>query len=175
MTVGRGGELYVTAPRKCPRKRVEMLVRKKTFWVYKKLALKEKLFRSTAEKEYVSGECFYHLGRSYRLKLVSENGNGLPLRLLHGRFSIDCGVRQQAPDLFRSWYATHDKSWIERRVELFADRFEIDPRPVEIRDLGYAPRFWQLPGNRKINRMFLQFTATKSYSSSEEQICSVKH
>lgn len=137
VTVDRSGELLVSAPAGCPRSRVEELVREKTFWVYTKLALKEKLFRPTPTREYVSGESFYHLGRSYRLKLVAPDASDTPLRLVSGRFLLHRSARREAPDLFRNWYGTHGKPWIDRRVQLFADRMEVEPQPVEIRDLGY--------------------------------------
>lgn len=137
VTVDRDGELRVTAPSDCPRGRIEEVVRSKTFWVYTKLALKEKLFRPTPAREYVSGESFYHLGRTYRLKLIDAGDAGPPLRLLHGRFLLARTARRDAPALFRAWYATHGRPWIERRVALFADRLEVAPSPVEIRDLGY--------------------------------------
>jgi hypothetical protein len=137
VTVDRGGDLFVTAPLNTPRDRIEAVVRSKTFWVYTKLAVKEKLLRQAPPREYASGESFYHLGRSYRLKLVDAGGGGPPLRLVHGRFLLERSARSDAAGLFRNWYGTHGRPWIERRVQLYADRLALDPQPVEVRDLGY--------------------------------------
>lgn len=137
VTVDRAGDLFVTAPVDCPRGRIEELVRAKAFWVYTKLALKEKLFRPTPAREYASGESFYHLGRTYRLKLVDGRPSDPPLRLVHGRFLLARSARPRAADLFRGWYAARGKPWLDRRVALFADRLELAPVPVEVRDLGY--------------------------------------
>lgn len=137
VTVDRGGGLFVTAPSHCPKARLEEIVRAKTLWVYTKLAVKEKLLRAQRKREYVSGESFSHLGRTYRLKVVDVLPSDAPLRLVHGRFFLARSARADAPAVFRDWYATHGKPWIERRVATFAERLEVDARPVEIRDLGY--------------------------------------
>lgn len=72
MTIGRGGELILTAPVKCPRQQIERVALAKRFWIYTKLAENELLFRPTPPKGFMNGEGFYSLGRSYRLLVVGD-------------------------------------------------------------------------------------------------------
>ncbi len=137
VTVDRGGELFLTAPTDCPVYRIEEVARAKAFWVYTKLSLKEKLLRPVPAREYVTGEGFSHLGRTYRLKLVDVAAGEPPLKLVHGRFLLARNERSRAPALFREWYAAHGTPWIERRVAAFADRLGVEPRGVQLRDLGF--------------------------------------
>jgi hypothetical protein len=51
----------------------------KRFWIYTKLAEKDRLQRQVPRKEFVGGEGFLYLGRSHRLKLVDEQD--VPLKL----------------------------------------------------------------------------------------------
>src|SRR5690242_11132503 len=88
ITVEREGDLSIAIPERADMAQVEKTVRGKLFWVFTKLAEKALLFQPTPEKEYVSGEGFYYLGRSYRLSLVDGQGENAAsrLRLANGRF-----------------------------------------------------------------------------------------
>ena len=137
VTVERDGSLVLSAPADCPVERVEEIAREKQLWVYTKLAEKRLLFRPPPQKEYVSGETFHYLGRSYRLKLVAPSEQSAPLRLIHGRFLLRQDAIPEARRHFVRWYAEHGQPWLSRRVELFASRIGVTPASVEVRDLGY--------------------------------------
>ena len=72
ITVDRGGELVLAAPHDCPVSTMENFVQEKRSWIYTKLAEKEALWAEAPRKQYVSGEGFPYLGRSYRLLLVRK-------------------------------------------------------------------------------------------------------
>lgn len=135
ITVERDGSLVLTAPHDCSVQRVEQIARDKQFWVYTKLAEKNLLFRSPPPKEYVSGESFFYLGRSYRLKLVEDQMT--PLRLLHGQFLLRRDAVDRADAHFVRWYTEHGRPWIARRVEQMGTRIGVSPTGVEVRSLGY--------------------------------------
>lgn len=139
ITVERDGSLALRAPEDCPVRRVEEIVREKRFWVYTKLAEKERLFRPERPKEYVSGETFYYLGRSYRLKLVgSAPGDGTPpLHMHQGRFLLRRDAVPGAEHHFVRWYTDHGRPWLARRTAQFADRIGVRPAGVEVRDLRF--------------------------------------
>jgi predicted alpha/beta hydrolase family esterase len=61
-------------------------VSEKRFWIYTKLAEKDRLQRQVPRKEFVGGEGFLYLGRTHRLKLVDEQD--VPLKLANGRFTL---------------------------------------------------------------------------------------
>ena len=74
LTVERDGSLTLAAPQKCLEDRLVRFARAKTFWVYTQLAKRDLLRRTYEPKEFVSGEGFTYLGRTYRLKLVEPDG-----------------------------------------------------------------------------------------------------
>lgn len=137
ITVERDGSLVLTAPQDCSVERVEQIAREKQFWVYTKLAEKNLLFRSPPPKEYVSGETFFYLGRSYRLKLVAATVQAAPLRLLHGHFLLCRDAIALADQHFVRWYSEHGQAWLARRVARLASRIGVSPAGVEVRNLGY--------------------------------------
>lgn len=135
VTVDRKGELILFAPSDCDPKRMEEFVRSRRFSIYGKLAEKESVHRVIPGREYVSGEGFPYLGRSYRLLLVDKQS--APVKLEAGRFKM---LRSAASDGSRhmmAWYSEHARPWLNGRVDRFASRLGVEPSDVAVRDLGY--------------------------------------
>ncbi|MDH4607475.1 SprT family zinc-dependent metalloprotease [Pseudomonas sp. BN102] len=109
-------------------------VQEKSFWIYSRLAEKERLQRAIPIKEYVDGEGFLYLGRSYRLKLVDEQD--VPLKLSGGRFRLLRSELERAREHFIRWYREHARDWLSVRVEGYQARMEVAPGGVRVQDLG---------------------------------------
>jgi hypothetical protein len=63
-------------PSDCPTETARQIVSAKRLWIYTKLAQRERLARPLAAREFVTGEDFAYLGRTYRLKLVDSSDIG---------------------------------------------------------------------------------------------------
>lgn len=135
LTVERDGALTVSAPEGADVAAIEDFVREKRPWLYRKLAEKEAMQRPVATKQYVSGEGFPYLGRSYRLLLVDEQE--VSLKLEAGRFRLRRSEAATGRETFVRWYGDHARPWLLQRVEGFAPRVGVTPMGVEIRDLGH--------------------------------------
>jgi hypothetical protein len=135
ITVDRRGELILTAPVGCTVQAMEAFVQEKRLWIYTKLAEKEALPQASP-KQYVSGEGFSYLGRSYRLLLVDDDQE-VPVKLSGGRFRMR---RADAPEGRRhmiDWYIARGRRWLEGRVARYAGRVDVAPSAVVVQDLGY--------------------------------------
>lgn len=133
--VDRNGELIMAAPEGLPTSELEAFAREKRFWVYTKLAEKEALKRPTRTKEFVSGEGFWYLGRSYRLLLVDEQDR--PLKLSSGRFRLLRSEVDRGREHFIKWYAEHARPWLRRRISEWESRIGAEAASIAVRDLGY--------------------------------------
>ncbi|WP_295454052.1 hypothetical protein [uncultured Thiodictyon sp.] len=67
----------------------------RSFWIYTKLAEKDRLHRQVPRKQFVDGEGFLYLRRSHRLKLVDEEA--LALKLANGRFALRRDALSRCP------------------------------------------------------------------------------
>lgn len=143
VTVDRGGELVLSAPEGCPVATIEDFVREKRFWIYTKLAEKEALRPPHTVKEYVSGEGFPYLGRSYRLRLV--DAQEVPVKLTRGRFNMRRMDAAQGRDHMVAWYRCHALPWLRKQVRRHQDRVGVEPAGVVVQDLGYR---WGSCGKR---------------------------
>lgn len=135
ITVERSGELILSAPPNVAQAQLHAFVLEKRFWIYTKLAEKDRLRRKVSTKEFVDGEGFLYLGRSYRLKLVDEQN--VPLKLVNGRFTLRRDMLPGAREHFIRWYSERAQSWLSERVAEYQSRMEVAPAGVKVQDLGY--------------------------------------
>ncbi len=78
LKVKPSGEVILTAPKSASEEHLKYVVKKRTKWIEKK----KEFFASfnVIEKEYVSGEDFKYLGRSYRLKVIESKKEAVKLQ-----------------------------------------------------------------------------------------------
>lgn len=135
ITVERTGELVLSAPPGVDMARLRDFALEKRFWVYTKLAEKDRLHRPVPRKEFVAGEGFLYLGRTHRLKLVDEQDT--PLKLVNGRFALRQDAMAAARDHFIRWYSERARDWLASRVADHQSRMEVAPAGVKVQDLGF--------------------------------------
>lgn len=107
LKVRPNGEAILTAPKTASDEHIKFVIKKRAKWITQKRAF----FTSfkTSKKEYVSGEDFKYLGRSYRLKVVQSKEEHVKLQ----RGYLELFVKDKS-DLVRKenlvyeWY--HEKA-----------------------------------------------------------------
>ncbi|BDI30543.1 metal-dependent hydrolase [Capsulimonas corticalis] len=139
LVVERDGRLTVAVPTDAESADIVRIVEAKLDWVYQKLARKNLLLNGPPPpKEYVPGEGFWHLGRSYRLRIISPPTNGVkqpPLLLRRGWFELTAPAAKNAEQHFRDWYLLHAHSWIGERIKTLAPRMGVEPTAFEVRSV----------------------------------------
>lgn len=135
ITVERNGGLVLSAPPGVGETRLREFVLAKRFWIYTKLAERDRLQRHAPRKEFVGGEGFLYLGRSYRLKLTDEQD--VPLKLASGRFCLRRDALPAAREHFIRWYSERAQVWLSSRVTAYRSRMEVEPAGVKVQDLAY--------------------------------------
>lgn len=133
--VDREGDLVIAAPKGVEDQLLKDFVQEKKFWIYQKLAEKAELQKPQPRKEYVNGQGFLYLGRSYRLKLVDDQQ--APLKLVAGRFRLRRDLQPDAKLHFIHWYSTKAQIYLNEKVQALAARMGVEPAGVKIQDLGY--------------------------------------
>lgn len=135
LTVDRGGELVIHVPENLADEELTSWTSSKLLWVYRKLAIREELIPQVNEPEYVTGERFSYLGRTYRLKIVKEQDD--PLLFTGSEFIMCQESRPLAHEHFRQWYISRGTEWVKNRIKRLASKTEVVPAQIEVRDLGY--------------------------------------
>jgi predicted metal-dependent hydrolase len=149
ITVDRDGSLIVTAPQGCDEAELARFAHDKRMWVYKKLAEKDLLLSRRPMKEFVSGEGFAYLGRSYRL--LFKEGAVDPVKLERGRLVMprDVAASEARAQALVDWYRARALRWFPPRVRPWAERMGVSPSAIDVRDLGY--RWGSLGKHDRIN------------------------
>ena len=86
-------------------------------------------------RQFVSGEGFMYLGRSYRLKLVHDQSEHLMLK--DGYFCLlsDNGKLQNPDAAFKEFYKAKGQKKLSGRVNFYAERMRVEPSGVRILEL----------------------------------------
>lgn len=134
ITVERDATLILKAPCETTTERAIQFVVDKRQWVYRKLAEKDALTGPPITKQFVEGEGFAYLGRSYRLTFSDQVAG---VRLERGRFHMSPSQADQGAVAMRRWYTTTGMQWLQRRIRPWAARMGEDTIDFAVRDLGY--------------------------------------
>jgi predicted metal-dependent hydrolase len=145
IVVDRDGTLVLAAPSGTPPETLEAFIEENAVWVHTKLLEKEAQARPKARKEYVSGEGFFYLGRSYRLKVVEDTEGQAALRLYRSRFELQRSAVPEGRAHFVQWYTVHLRPVLDRHIAVLAPRISATPHDVHVQDLGYR---WGSRGRR---------------------------
>jgi len=128
LMIGSDATLVVRAPAHTPLDTIEQFVGKNTGWIKRTLARLRKRPQAK-QKEFVSGEEFLFLGKSYPLEV--QNDTQEPLDLRDG-FILNEKQRSRGRAFFIEWYKKEAKKIIAARVEWWAQRFGLAYNSVNI-------------------------------------------
>ncbi len=158
IVVERDAALVLKAPPAVTVERATQFVASKRRWVYRKLAEKDALTGPPILKQFVEGEGFAYLGRSYRLSLTADTPGDRPnqgrpgqqarpdsartadlpaVRLDRGRFGLAVAEAERGAAAMRRWYIDVGGQWLRRRIRPWAARLGEDAVAVDVRDLGF--------------------------------------
>lgn len=130
----------------CPDTVLNTFFQEKKFWIYQKLAEKKLYEGDTPTKEYVNGEGFVYLGRTYQLILVDS---GPPLRLYQGKFEMRRDCASKGREVFIAWYKEHAGKIIRERIQQYQSRFSKQVQGIRVMDLKY--RWGSCTSNHNLN------------------------
>ncbi len=118
LTVEPCMDIILKVPLDTDNERIEKFLQKKWMWMQKQLTFFEKYRRKSYEKEYVSGESFYYLGRQYKLIVIA--GDKPKVSLTKGKLTVitnrDISDGTYNKTLLEKWYK-------HRRSNVFSDRY----------------------------------------------------
>ena len=135
--IERDGQVSVLVPDKLTDRQIEDLLESKRKWIYRNLAEWQDLNARKVHRDYVNGEGFLYLGRSYRLKLVSDLAE--PLMLKDGYFCLRTtnGSLPDADAAFKAFYREKGTVRIPPRVAYYQAKMDVEPKAVKVLDLKH--------------------------------------
>lgn len=140
IVIERNGQVVVRPPSGLSHERVDELVASKRSWIYRNLAEWRDLNATAVVREWVNGETFLYLGRSYRLSLQTDQE--CDLKLKEGRFCLNRNLIDEhgvsaAKKAFEAYYTEKASQRIKERVSHFAPKVGVSPKKISIGDLAF--------------------------------------
>ena len=128
LVVTRDARLIVRAPIKTPESYIIDIVKQKERWVRKKID-EIKLRPSLPDKEFVSGEFFLFLGRSYPLRIKTNMPQPVILR---DGIEVNIAVPSIIRETLIKWYKDEAKNKIAERCESISKITGYKPASLKI-------------------------------------------
>ena len=129
ITVDPNKKVVVKAPDDQSIDAVLARVRKRADWILRQLDYFDKFSPLPPERQYVSGETHYYLGRQYRLKVLTGSPASVKLK---GRYfwitTKDPNDTDRVKVQLQEWYLEHAKAVLQKRLDVChetARRFNI--------------------------------------------------
>lgn len=140
IVVERDGIVTVRAPLHYTPEQVDAVVESKRLWIYRTLAEWKDLNAAAVVRDWVNGESFLYLGRTYRLSLVASQER--PLQLKEGRFClrsdvIEKGGTAAAKKAFAAYLAQKGEAKLRDRISYYAPKVGVEVSTFKVKDMGY--------------------------------------
>ena len=117
LIVQRDGSLVVRAPLRASDQQIRELVRKKEKWIIAKQEAARRTYAALRPREFVDGEGFLYLGKSYKLAIVEGNR---PTLFLSDQFYLARFALPHAEAVFKAWYKQQASRIISERAAWYA-------------------------------------------------------
>lgn len=158
LTVERDARVTATVPAGLDTARLTAAVKARHRWIYDKLEQREYEAAARPVKEFVTGEGFHYLGRSYRLKLV--NAAPASVGLVCGRLQLRRDRLDRAEEDLINWYRARGQAWLPSRATPWAQRMRAPLGEITIRKLGYRWGSCSQSGGVNIHWATMQLSAS---------------
>ncbi len=140
IVIERDGVVSVRSPIGYTPEQADAVVESKRLWIYRNLAEWKALNASAVVREWVNGESFLYLGRTYRLALVTDPSCALQLK--GGRVCLDRKVLEKggpaaAKQAFATYLAKKGQEKLGDRIQHFSPKVGVRITGHTLKDLGY--------------------------------------
>jgi predicted metal-dependent hydrolase len=135
LTVERDATLTAVIPPGTRTAELTKAIKAKRQWLYGKLRERADIGQPRPPRQYVTGEGFPYLGRSYRLLLVDDAPPAV--RLNRGRLELRRDAAGDAARHLGRWYRQVGEPWLRKRIAPWAQRMQVDVTALRVLPLGY--------------------------------------
>jgi hypothetical protein len=144
ISVERDGSVIVTAPQDAKPEAIEKYASSKRLWIHQKLTYKKETNKEKIRRDFVNGQGFLYLGKSYRLRLIRDKdraavkkvANPCSLRFTQGYFELPEGETVRARNHFILWYKSKTEEELKARIPRYDKRVGAEVKNFRVLDLG---------------------------------------
>lgn len=136
LEVTRNANLIVRAPNFASMKLIRDVILNKQAWIKQKQELVRKKYQEVIPKEFIDGEDFFYLGKTYPLQIVQHSS---PAISFNSGFKLSSRYTAHAREILIYWYQTQALEIISKRVDFYASLTNLKPNKIK---LSNAKKRW---------------------------------
>jgi predicted metal-dependent hydrolase len=135
ITVQPDKSIVARAPLDHSMEEVRAKLEKRASWMFQQLEFFDQYHPIMPDRQYISGETYYYLGRQYRLRVTAGSENDAKLI---GKYFVLTTTQpenlKRKQLILQDWYTRHARVFIQSRAKLFFDRLvELGGKTPEIK------------------------------------------
>lgn len=127
------GQIRVLAPKKVSHINIENIIELKRYWIHKSLSELRELNKTKIKRDITDGEGYLFMGRNYRLKISSNQGD--PLTINDGYFILDSKYTLKAKEHFTKFYRVNGTEYLKNRLQIYTQKMGVDSKKIRILEL----------------------------------------
>jgi len=132
IVIERDGTLAVLVPENISEEKILGILDRKEYDIFQKLALWQEAHREHVSRQFLSGQSFLYLGKSYILNVVK--GQKRHLIFKNSTFFLSSNAENPREDFIR-FYKRKAKEKIAERIEIMRPRIKKMPQKIQIREM----------------------------------------
>ncbi|PAF50419.1 hypothetical protein BKH43_04825 [Helicobacter sp. 13S00401-1] len=132
------GSISLSVPKRVGKKYIQEFLEKKSSWIESKLSYIKSLQASKppTQKDYISGEDFFYLGKSYTLKVIESKVNKVVL--LEDTLNlyikdVDNKIKKQS--LIKAWYKKQAFECFQSVIDRYAPIVKKEVKALKVREM----------------------------------------
>ena len=179
ISVKSDSSVYVRSPKDKSLADVIAKVKHKAPWILKQIDRFDTLRPLISEKEYVSGESFYYLGRQYRLKVISTTDKE-EVKMSNGYIKVieKHNDRERIKYLLDNWYLEKARTYFYKKLNFTLAKVKhlgIQPNSIIIRKLKTRWGSCSRKGNLSLNTHLIKAPSHCIEYVIMHEICHLKY
>ena len=131
------GRLIIRAPKRVSKREINALIEKHADWIVKKQAEVLEAQKKLAPHQFVEGETFYFLGKTYQLRFTGAKKN--LVRIWGENLQVAKSVAWNAEAVIENWYKKEARQIFNERAGFYAKKYNFSYEKLK---LSSAKRRW---------------------------------
>ena len=134
VNIERDCSVNAIAPMDCPDETIRKELEAREYLIYKRIANRKAVTKEYINREFVNGQAFLYMGKSYILHISDKAKKAL--EIVDDKFVLNQKYLPKAKETFIKFYKKNGLPYIQERIDYFSELVGRRPASVKMMELG---------------------------------------